>query len=173
MFYIKNVFTQGSIVGAICALILTLFIGVGSIVEGNAGNLSNQKLPLRTDGCYLNESLGGLIESTNWKDIEYSGMNNLLGISYLWQPAIPVCGSIIFGLIFSIIYRLFRKQGPVKAKYMTPIIVSLWQKILSEKTFNDWIETEPILNIKYESNEPNFVYNNNNNLIMDKTEKNA
>lgn len=148
--------------GAICSLILTLFIGIGSIIEGNAGHLSNQKLPLREDGCYINETT---TESTilseisprfnkQWKDVEYSDLNNLFGISYLWLPAITVSSAIIFGLIFSMVINIWRKPPPVKAKYMTPMIVTMWRKILGEERIRHWVDFSD------ENDENNSIGNN-------------
>lgn len=144
--------------GAICSLILTLFIGIGSIVQGNAGKLSNQKLSLRTDGCYLNTttvspenyfiatspeddlSLSPRF-NTAWKDEEYSALNNLFGISYLWLPAITVASTIIFGLIFSIIINMtMKKRALVKVKHLTPIVAKMWVKILGKERLLNWID---------------------------------
>ncbi|CAL8112703.1 unnamed protein product [Orchesella dallaii] len=143
----------GSILGAICSLALTLFIGIGSIVEGNAEKLSNQKLDLRTDGCYINETINSTIASpylhnsetslrfnTDWKEIEYDALHNLLGMSYLWLPAITVVSAIVLGLVFSMLLNMWKKSPPVKAKFMTPIIVSMWVKILGEKKVSEWID---------------------------------
>lgn len=151
---------QGSILGAICSLVLTLFIGIGSIIQGNAGKLSNQKLPLRTDGCYIleNETQSSTVNyfivedsdqfsvrgNTAWKDEEFSALNSLFGISYLWLPAITVCSAIIFGLIFSMLINIKSKQAPVKEKYLTPIIVTMWKKILDPERLKRWIEFESI-----------------------------
>ncbi|ODN05898.1 Sodium-coupled monocarboxylate transporter 2 [Orchesella cincta] len=140
----------GSLLGIICSLVLTLFIGIGSIVEGNAGKLSNQKLSVSTEECYINETTNSFYSpndtapslrfNTDWKNVEYSPLHNLLGISYLWLPAITIVGSIVFGLIFSMIINTFKKPKPVKAKYMTPIIVSMWVKIFGEKKASEWID---------------------------------
>lgn len=140
--------------GAICSLTITLFIGIGSIIQGNAGKLSNQKLPLRTDGCYLNTTLTSYRApvittsyspriNTAWKDVEYSGINNLFGISYLWLPAITVVSAIVFGLIFSFAINAFwKRSAPVKAKYMTPIILRMWKRLLGEERLQGWVEFE-------------------------------
>jgi len=137
--------------GIIPSLVITLFLGVGTIIAGNAGDLPNQKLPLRTDGCYLNttESLRSYpIESmlmkanTAWKDEEYSTLTNLFSISYLWQPMITLFSTVIFGLLFSLIINVYKRSPPVKEKYMTPIIVSMWKAILGKERLESWIEFE-------------------------------
>lgn len=154
--------------GVFPALFLTLFIGVGSILDGNEGLLPNQKLPLRTDGCYINDTIddftttissmfgdsrsGSIISSypTSWKDEEYSALTKLFSVAYLWQPVITVLSTIIFGLLFSIMINLWRKNGekgdrhrqPVKSRYLSPHILTMWVKLLGKDRLKDWVEFE-------------------------------
>lgn len=136
--------------GVIPALVLTLFFGLGSILTGNAGNLPNQKLPLRNDGCYLNNTeeeyifstLVNKIKTDDWKDKEYSGLTNAFAISYLWLPVITILSTIFFGLLFSAIVNMFKASPPVKSRYMTPIILSMWVAILGKKRLESWVEFE-------------------------------
>jgi hypothetical protein len=145
-----NSTAKGSVMGVIVSLAMTLFLGIGSIIAGNDGKLPNQKLSLRTDGCYLNETDSYDIDQnflrTNvaWKEQDYPGLDNIFAMSYLWQPLIPVVGTVVFGLIFSAIVNLLRKTDPtpVKTKYMTPIILSMWVKLLGRKRLTKWIRFE-------------------------------
>ncbi|XP_021948921.1 sodium-coupled monocarboxylate transporter 1 [Folsomia candida] len=141
----------GSLLGIIPTLSITLFLGLGSIMAGNAGNLPNQKLPLRTDGCYLNEttifssnlnSPFSIRDNDAWKDKEYSTLNTIFSISYLWQPLITIVGSVVFGLFFSIIVNMYRKSPPVKSRYLSPLILKMWLKILGRTRLESWIEFE-------------------------------
>jgi hypothetical protein len=130
-----------------------LFLGIGSILAGNAKELPNQKLPLRTDGCYLNESDIGyssnllprfhISDNDGWKDQEYSTINTIFSISYLWQPLITILSSVIFGLLFSLIINQYRKAPPVKSRYLSPLVLKMWVKILGKKRLENWIEFEP------------------------------
>jgi len=116
----------GSTLALIPSLGLTLFFGIGSIIKNNAGELTNQKLPLRTDGCYRNETLTSFLSSTQqytskandaWKDEIYSPLNNVLSISYLWPPLVTVVTTVIFGLLFSVIINAFTKPRKGKRDY--------------------------------------------------------
>jgi hypothetical protein len=147
---------QGSLLGLALALVISLFFGIGAILAGNAGKLPSQKLPLRTDGCYCWNESGAissdlssverlsLRENTSWKDEEYSGFDNLFAISFQWQPMIPVVGTILFGLIFSVVVNVVRKvrNRPVKEKYLTPVILSMWVKVFGKVEVSRWVEFE-------------------------------
>lgn len=143
--------------GILPTLIITLLLGIGSIVAENAGELPDQSLPFRTDGCYLNDTFGmksnsnlyqgrySLQDNMGWKDQEYSGWVNFLSISYLWQPLITVCSTVFFGLIFSIAINIYKKRSgwvptPVPKKYFTPVIVSMWVRLLGKERLQDWID---------------------------------
>lgn len=136
--------------GMIPSLTITLFLGIGSILAGNAKELPNQKLPLRTDGCYWNETdvtsnfitRFSISENDGWKDQEYSTLNTIFSISYLWQPLITVVSSVVFGLLFSVIINQYRKSPPVKSRYLSPYIVTMWVKILGKEKLEQWIEFE-------------------------------
>jgi hypothetical protein len=131
---------------------MSLFFGIGAILAENAGKLPNQKLPLRTDGCYYywNESVAissefaSVGENTFWKDEEYSGLDNLFAISFQWQPMIPVVGTVLFGLIFSVVVNVVRKDrnSPVKEKYLTPVVLSMWVKVFGKVEVSRWVEFE-------------------------------
>jgi hypothetical protein len=140
--------------GVLPCLAVTIFIGVGSIVAGNAGNLPNQKLPLSQDGCYLINSTHSTLSpssfytdpsimktsSPSWKDLEYSGLNNFLAVSYLWHPLITVVTTVLFGLAFSLIINQFQKSKPVKIKYLTPIVLTFWVWVLGKKKLEGWVD---------------------------------
>ena len=153
LYILKKYFdpAQGSMLGVIPSLIITIFIGVGSIVAGNAKNLPNQKLPLRQDGCYVNST--DLYSTANsffsspmvksepeWKQLEYSGLNNFLGVSYLWHPLITVVTTVVFGLIFSFIINKYKKSKPVKVKYLTPVVLKFWVKVLGKERLEGWVD---------------------------------
>lgn len=131
------------------SVVLTLFFGIGSILKNNAGELPDQRLPLRTDGCYVNETLSrSYIDSSHysfkqnveWKDESYTTLTEVLSISYLWQPLVTLVSTVVFGLLFSFIVNLFKKPTKVKAKYMTPIILSIWIRILGVNRLSNWID---------------------------------
>jgi hypothetical protein len=136
--------------------LISLFFGIGAILAGNAGKLPSQKLPLRTDGCYCWNESGtisselssverlSLRENTFWKDEEYSGFDNLFAISFQWQPMIPVIGTILFGLIFSVVVNVVRKvrNRLVKEKYLSPVILSMWVKVFGKVEVSRWVEFE-------------------------------
>jgi hypothetical protein len=135
------------LLGLALALVISLFFGIGAVLSGNAGNLPDQKLPLRTDGCYQNESVSTmdilpLKESTFWKEQEYSTLDNLFAISFQWQPMIPVVGTIVFGLMFSIVVNIVRKVEsiPVKQRYLTPVTLSMWVNVFGKKGLSRWVE---------------------------------
>lgn len=138
--------------GIIPSLAVTLFVGIGSIVANNAKELPNQKLPLRTDGCYVNESTSvlsstlplrfSISDNDGWKDQEYSTLTNIFAISYLWHPLITVVSSVIFGFLFSVIVNMKRKQRRVKSHYLTPLVLKLWVKILGREYMERWVEFE-------------------------------
>lgn len=127
---------------------LTLFFGIGSIIKGNANELPNQRLPLRTDGCYVDDSMTffnttqqyTLKQNVAWKDETYSPLTTVLSISYLWQPLITIVGTVIFGLLFSFVVNLFKRPPKVKTKFMTPIILSMWIRILGVKRLRYWLD---------------------------------
>jgi hypothetical protein len=78
------------LLGLALALVISLFFGVGAVLSGNAWNLPDKKLPLRTDGCYWNESGSSmeklsLNQNTFWKEHEYPGLDNLFAFSFQWQ----------------------------------------------------------------------------------------
>jgi len=133
----------------ITSLVLTLFLGIGSILAGNDKRLPSQKLFLRTDGCYTNDTdpffnLTIPRHNTEWKDIELEGADNLYAMSYLWQPIVPIVGTVVFGFIFSIIINMLRKTEPtpVKTRFMTPIMVSMWVKLLGKEKLSRWMQFE-------------------------------
>ncbi|ODN05896.1 Sodium-coupled monocarboxylate transporter 2 [Orchesella cincta] len=138
----------GSILGAAVSISLTLFLGIGSTINGINGNLPNQKLPLRTNGCYLNESDSNSLwkeinEQVSWKEEEHSGIINFFSVSYIWHPAVAVLGTVIFGLIFSTIVNVFiAPEYPVKEEYMSPLIVKMWKKVLSDEMFHRFIQED-------------------------------
>lgn len=127
---------------------MTLFFGIGSIMKNNAGELPNQMLPVRTDGCYINETITTFADSSpysmkqnvEWKDETYTTLTKVLSISYLWQPVITIVGTVVFGLLFSLIINMFQKSPKVKSKLMTPIILSMWKKILGVDKLSRWID---------------------------------
>lgn len=86
---------------------LTLFFGLGSILKNNAGELPNQRLSLRTDGCYVNETRTSYMDDIEqysfkqaWKDETYTPLTQALSISYLWQPLVTLVSTVVFGLLF-------------------------------------------------------------------------
>lgn len=128
---------------------MTLFFGIGSIIKNNAGELPDQRLPLRTDGCYINETISAtffdssqhsLRQNVAWKDETYTPLTQVLSISYLWQPLVTIVSTVVFGLLFSFIINIFTKPPKVKALYMTPIIVSMWKSIFGVKKLSQWID---------------------------------
>lgn len=140
---------QGSTLALIPSVGLTLFFGIGSIIKNNAAELPDQRLPLRTDGCYIDEPMTSFFNNSQqftlkqndaWKDEMYSPLTKVLSISYLWQPVIPIVGTVIFGLLFSIVINIFKRPKRVKANYMTPIILSMWIRILGVKRLQNWID---------------------------------
>ncbi|KAJ6645757.1 Sodium-coupled monocarboxylate transporter 1 [Pseudolycoriella hygida] len=138
----------GSTLALIPSIAMTLFFGLGSILKNNAGELPDQRLHVRTDGCYVNETITTSFDSAlysakqnvAWKDETYPPLTEVLSISYLWQPLITIVSTVVFGLLFSVVINVFKKPPKVKAKYMTPIILSIWKKIYSEKRLNYWID---------------------------------
>lgn len=139
----------GSTWALLPSVVLTLFFGIGSILKNNAGELPDQRLSLRTDGCYVNETLSrSYIDSSHysfkqnveWKDESYTTLTEVLSISYLWQPLVTLVSTVVFGLLFSFIVNLFKKPTKVKAKYMTPIILSMWIWILGVNRLSNWID---------------------------------
>lgn len=138
---------------------LTVFLAVGTTVNGLNGNLPNQKLSLITEGCYLNSTMdtdhsiastymqtdSDMLRNNSWKDEETSGLMSFFSVSYIWQNVISVLGTVIFGLIISVIVNKFSKGSinlPVPSRYMSPLIVKMWRKLLSEETFHYWIDDE-------------------------------
>jgi hypothetical protein len=57
---------------------------------------------------------------------------------------IPVVGTILFGLIFSVVVNVVRKvrNRPVKEKYLTPVILSMWVKVFGKVEVCRWVEFE-------------------------------
>lgn len=151
---------KGCVSGAAISIAVTLFLGIGSTINGLNGNLPNQKLSLQTDGCYMeNSTTAGLtnswvaqqdpfdhqslLKSSSWKEEEYSTLLDLFSVSYIWHPFVAVVGTVMFGLLFSTIVNCFvEPKHPVKAKYMSPIVVKIWRKVLSDNMFKYWIEDE-------------------------------
>lgn len=127
---------------------ITLFFGIGSIMKNNAHELPDQTLPVRTDGCYINETIKSFVDSSPysmkqniaWKDESYTPLTKVLSISYLWQPVITIVSTVVFGLLFSLIINIFKKSPKVKAKYMTPLILSMWKRILGVERLSHWID---------------------------------
>lgn len=129
---------------------VTLFFGIGSIIKNNAGELPDQRLPVRTDGCYINETISATTffdssqysvkQNVAWKDETYTPLTQVLSISYLWQPLVTIVSTVVFGLLFSFVINIFKKPPKVKAKYMTPLILSMWKGIFSAKKLNQWID---------------------------------
>ncbi|XP_035714145.1 sodium-coupled monocarboxylate transporter 1 isoform X2 [Folsomia candida] len=139
----------GSMLGIIPTLAITLFIGVGSILQGNEGLLPVQKLPLRTDGCYVNEMLQDTFFSPagkGWKDEDYSPLTKIFSIAYLWQPAITIMSTLIFGMLFSIIINASGgnngRKRRVKSRYLSPHVLSMWVYIFGSERMKKWVEFE-------------------------------
>lgn len=142
----------GILMGLVPSVALTLFIGVGSILAGNDSKLPNQKLPFGNDGCYLNGTLTTeaaattlarfTTTSSNWKDQEYSSIINVLSLSYMWQGIVPVFCTIIFGLIFSLIVRRFRKFPKFSSAFMSQPILKLWIFLRGRDNLRHLIEFE-------------------------------
>jgi hypothetical protein len=83
-----------------------------------------------------------LKENTFWKEQDYPALDNLFAISFQWQPMIPVVGTIVFGLMFSIVVNIVRKVEsiPVKQKYLTPVTLSMWVNVFGKKGLSRWVE---------------------------------
>lgn len=84
----------------------------------------------------MESSQYSLRQNVAWKEESYSTMTQVLSISYLWQPVLTIVSTVVFGLLFSLIVNIFQKPPRVKAKYMTPIIMSMYKKILSAERLN-------------------------------------
>lgn len=155
MIFVHLFYLQGCTSGAVVSIGLSLLLGIGSTINGLNGNLPNQKLPLSTEGCFLNDSttvvpstwIAELPSNTMsrhevaWKEEEYSGIINLFSVSYIWHPFVAVVGTVILGLIFSLIVNLFvEPKHPIKASYLSPLVVKMWRKILSDDWYYYWID---------------------------------
>lgn len=139
---------QGSTLALIPSIGMTLFFGIGSIVKNNAQELPDQRLPLRTDGCYIDESATffnstqqyTMKQNAAWKDETYSPLTTILSISYLWPPLVTIVSTVVFGLLFSFVINLFKRPPKVKTTYMTPIVLSMWISILGRDRLRFWLD---------------------------------
>lgn len=97
-----------------------------------------------------------IYENTAWKEEEYSSLNNIFAISYLWQPLITVVSTVVFGLIFSLCIQTRKKYARVKSGYLTPLVTSMWIKIFGKDRLAQWVEFEDLNANKLEN--PKDVY---------------
>jgi len=124
------------------AIVLT--ISAGSIIDSD--KLPNQKLYLSTEGCPYVEN-GTVLHSEvkgmageSWKDGEYSTWIKIVSLAPTWYPGLGNIGTIVFGLIFSFAFMKLQVIVPVKRDYLSPHILSLWEKVLPPSWINGWVE---------------------------------
>jgi sodium-coupled monocarboxylate transporter 8/12 len=155
----------GVSLGVAVSLIFSLFVGVGNIFAGRAGNLplDEQKLFTTTAGCNLTalpeEGISSFIgqfydrhefgldeftrAKTDWKDDpKFQSFEIMMwSISYIWLPGIGGVTTLIFGLIFSAIINA-KAKGILKVNksLLSKPFLRLWKLCFGQKHLDKWVD---------------------------------
>lgn len=126
---------KGSLLGMITAFIIMITYIIGNL---SADGLPDQRLFLDTSGCD-----NGTITTPSpyWKDVEYSGLTNLLSVSYMWYSGMGCVLCVFFGLTFSVFVNCCSKgeRKLVNPKCISPPIMTLLRKICP-KHIQQWVD---------------------------------
>lgn len=130
--------SKGSLLGMIAAFLIMITYVIGNL---SADGLPDQRLFLNTTSCELDDITTTTISSTSWKDVEYSGMTNLLSASYMWYSAMGCVLCVFFGMIFSIAINYWDKtpRKLVHAKCISPPIMKLLDRMFP-KHIRQWVD---------------------------------
>lgn len=141
--------STGSLLGMIASFTLMITFVVGNL---SADGLPDQRLFLNTSSCDLKNSTTATttwtttITSTSWKDEGYSGLTNLLSVSYMWYSAMGCVLCVFFGLIFSIAINYWDKgqRKLVHGKCISPPILQLLNKMFPNH-IQRWVDQSDTL----------------------------
>ena len=133
--------------GLVCSVGLVGFIGVGAAIAQANGQLPDQRLPLSVSGCTNNGTdyfsstttvpsyhMQGMENSRHWKDTDDSAVIKILSLSFIWNSAYGALSAIIFGLIFSFVFK--SKNMTVNRAYFSPPLLRLWTWLFPEQMKN-------------------------------------
>lgn len=139
----------------VASIIFSGFIGLGNIVAGIQNLLPNQRLNLTLEGCMCsngeeqqfcrdfpdNEYLD-LPDNSQWKNNDDSVLIRMFSTSYIWQPGVGALSTIVFGIFFSSLVILFKKnrEKKVHARLLSKPFIRLWNKVFGESRMQNWID---------------------------------
>lgn len=139
----------------VASIIFSGFIGLGNIVAGIQNLLPNQRLNLTLEGCMCsngeeqqfcrdfpdNEYLD-LPDNSQWKNNDDSVLIRMFSTSYIWQPGVGALSTIVFGIFFSSLVILFKKnrEKKVHARLLSKPFIKLWNKVFGESRMQNWID---------------------------------
>jgi hypothetical protein len=68
---------------------------------------------------------------SSWKEAEYSTIDTLFSLSFLWNTLVGSLAALIFGALFSLFFET--EEYSVEEKCLSPPFLSLWKKLFPEK----------------------------------------
>ena len=162
--------------GVLIPLVISGFVGLGSVIASLEDKLPNQKLSfgqcILTNGNESSTARFSPIQriNTDWK-VEHANDSfflKLFSMSYLYQTALSTLGTIVFGIICSLVilvsgrYRDKHTHSKVNVRLLSRPLLSLWVRIFGKERMSHWVDFEPAT---FGEAKPKNYLNNNSGVI--------